>query len=82
MIKISHMNIEFEIFTDESNNILNTIVNQPIMSKGVPVGRISDVKVSTTGYKCLGVIWNRFLGLEYNYDIFSDELEVEGIDIL
>ena len=69
--RINCMFVEFNIDVDENNKIdLDNFINKPIIINDIPIGVITDVKLdkSELYYNCLGLIWNRYIKLEFSYN--------------
>lgn len=60
-----NMRIKFNLIKPNNKDI-EEIINKPITLNGVPIGVItnSELDDSEQYYKCKGVIWDNFIGLE------------------
>jgi hypothetical protein len=64
-----NMKIQFNIIVEEAELDKGTedIINKPITVNDIPVGVITDAQLDESGlyYNCHGVIWNRFINIEF-----------------
>jgi len=80
-----NMRVNFNLAVSESENFtdIESVINKPIISNRVAIGVITDAKIDESGLwiNCSGVIWDKFIGFEFQYSNERKRISMSAVKL-